>query len=72
MEVIIDETVYEMTRDQLNGVLDVAMKYVPFGIYAIEKDNICELKKDIFEDESELMVAVADYEEKGFKVYYNS
>lgn len=72
MEVIINNSVYGMTREQLNGVLDVAMKHVPFGIYAIEKDDICELKKDRFESKEDLMKSVSDYEEQGFKVYYNS
>ena len=41
-------------------------------MYAVEKDGICELRKDTFESEEELKKAVAEYEAKGFKVHYNS
>ena len=60
-----------MTRKQLNSVLDIAKGQIPFGIYAVEKDGICELKKDTFESGDELKQVVSDYENKGFKVFYN-
>ena len=41
MKVIIGKSVYEMSREWLDGVLDIAIKQVPCGIYAIEKDEIC-------------------------------
>ena len=71
MKVIVNDSVYKMTKKQLNGVLDIASKQIPFGIYAIEKDGICELRKDTFENEDELKQAVSDFEGKGFKVRYN-
>ena len=71
MKVIINGHVYEMTKKQLNGVLDIARKQIPFGIYALEKDGICELRKDTFESEEELKQTVSDFEGKGFKVKYN-
>ena len=72
MKVIIGQSAYEMTAQQLNRVLKVASKQVPFGIYAVKKGRICELHKDKFDIKEDLMVEVAKYVEKGFKVYYNT
>ena len=71
MNVIIGETLYGMNRKQLRGVLKAASSLIPFGIYAVQKDNVCELRKDEFENAEELKKAVEAYKEKGFKVYYN-
>ena len=71
MNVIIGETLYEMNRKQLRGVLEAASSLIPFGIYAVQKDNVCELRKDEFENAEELKKAVGVYKEKGFNVYYN-
>lgn len=71
MKVIINNHVYGMTRKQLNSILDIAGKQISFGIYALEKDGICELRKDKFESEEELKEAVSDFEKKGFKVRFN-
>ena len=72
MKVIIGQSVYEMTEQQLNGVLKVASKQVPFGIYAVKKGRICELHNDKFDSKEELLENVEKYAEKGFKVYYNA
>ena len=71
MNVIIEETLYRMNRKQLRGVLEAASSLIQFGIYAVQKDNVCELRKDEFENAEELKKAVGAYKEKGFKVYYN-
>ena len=71
MNVIIGETLYGMNRKQLRGVLKAASSLIPFGIYAVQKDDVCELRKDEFENAEELKKAVGAYKEKGFKVYYN-
>lgn len=42
MKVIIGQSAYEMTTQQLNGVLKVASKQVPFGIYAVKKGRMTE------------------------------
>lgn len=72
MKVIINESVYEMGRKEYSGVLKVASQQIPCGIYAVEKDGICELRKDTIDSKEELNKAVAEYAAKGFKVYYNS
>lgn len=71
MKVIINESVYEMGRKEYKGVLKVASQQIPCGIYAVEKDGICELRKDTFDSKEELKKAVAEYVTKGFKVHYN-
>ena len=70
-KVIIGKSVYEMNRKQLRGVLEAASSLIPFGIYAVQKDDMCELRKDKFDNAEELKKAVGAYKEKGFKVYYN-
>ena len=72
MKVIIGQSAYEMNTKQLNGVLKVASKQVPFGIYAVKKGRMCELHNDKFDSKEDLMDNVAKYEKKGFKVYYNT
>ena len=71
MKVIIGKSVYEMTAQQLNRVLKVASKQVPFGIYAVKKGKICELHNDKFDSKEDLLANVEKYSMKGFKVYYN-
>ena len=71
MKVLINNELYEMNRKQLRGVLKAASDLIPFGIYAVQKDDVCELHKDEFDNADELEYAVGAYKEKGFKVYYN-
>ena len=71
MNVIIGETLYGMNRKQLRGVLKAASSLIPFGIYAVQKGDVCELRKDKFDNAEELKKAVGAYKEKGFKVYSN-
>lgn len=72
MRVLVGESIYETNRKGLRGILKVASKQIPFGIYAVEKGDYCELRKDKFESKEELKKAVAEYAAKGFKVHYNS
>ena len=54
MNVIIGETLYGMNRKQLRGVLKAASSLIPFGIYAVQKGDVCELRKDKFDNAEEL------------------
>lgn len=72
MKVLVNNSLYEMGRKEYRGVLKVASQQIPCGVYAVEKDGICELRKDTFESKEELKKAVAEYSAKGFKVHYNS
>ena len=60
MKVIIGKSVYEMNRKQLRGVLEAASSLIPFGIYAVQKDDVCELRKDKFENAEELKTLLRD------------
>ena len=71
MNVIIEKNVYGMNRKRLRGVLKIASGLIPFGIYAVQKGDVCEPRKDEFENAEELKKAVEAYKENGFKVYYN-
>ena len=71
MKAIVNNHVYGMMRKQLNSVLKIASDQIPFGIYALEKDGICELRKDTFDSVGELERAVSEYELNGFKVLHN-
>ena len=71
MKVIIGKAVYGMNRKQLRGVLKAASSLIQFGIYAVQKADVCELRKDEFDNAEGLKKAVGAYKEKGFKVYYN-
>ena len=71
MKVLLNNSVYEMSRKQFRVVLSVAKKAVKHGIYAVEKDGMAQMKKETHSNKAELEKAVAEYEEKGFKVYYN-
>lgn len=71
MKVIVNENVCEMGRKEYRGVLKVASQQIPCGIYAVEKDGFCELRKDTFESKEELKKVVAEYAAKGFEVHWN-
>ena len=51
--------------------MNVTKKQVSMGIYAVEKDGVCELKNERYTDIDDLKRVVSDYEGCGFKVYYN-
>ena len=71
MKVLLNNSVYEMSRNQFRGVLSVAKKSINYGIYAVEKGGMAQMKKETYSNKAELEKAVSEYEEKGFKVYYN-
>lgn len=71
MKVLVNESLYKMGRKEYKVVLKVASEQIPCGIYAVEKEGICELRKDTFNGKEELKKSVAEYAAKGFKVHYN-
>lgn len=72
LKILVNNSLYEMGRKEYRGFLKVASKQIPFGIYAVEKDGICELRKDKIDSKEELKKTVAEYAAKGFKVHCNS
>lgn len=71
MKVIINNSVYDMTKGQADKVLKVASEQIPLGIYAIEKDGIIELKKEKCRTKAKLETLICMFESKGFQVYFN-
>lgn len=72
MLLIIGENTYKMTMKQEKSMLSIASRMIKKGIYAVEKQGVCELLKEQYKTEEDLKRAVKDYKEKGFKVHYNA
>lgn len=60
-----------MSKGEYKNLLIVAKEQVSIGIYAVEKDNYAELRKDIFNSKKKLKNAVREFKQQGYKVYYN-
>ena len=71
MKVLINDHVYEMGRKAFRGVLDIAKESVPHGIYAVSKDDFCEMKKETFRNQEEMNKQIVAYQKQGFRVYFN-
>ena len=71
MILFFDKSTYNMPRKQVEGVIEFARKRVEFGIYAVEKKNVVELKNEPYDTKESLEKAIKEYEAQGFKVYYN-
>lgn len=71
MRVLVNKNVYGMNKSELEKLLEVASKQVPCGIYAILKDDYCELKNDKYKGLDALNKKVAEYQKQGFTVYCN-
>lgn len=63
--------VYKMSRQEYQGLLQVASEQVPFGIYAIEKKDYAELRADKCKSITQLKNLTRDYKANGFKVLSN-
>lgn len=64
MKVIVNNSVYDMTKEQADGVLKFASEQIPFGIYAIEKDGIIELRKDKPKNKVKLNLLIQQFKSK--------
>ena len=51
--------------------MDIAKKSVPHGIYAVSKDDFCEMKKETFRNQEEMNKRIVEYQKQGFRVYFN-
>ena len=71
MRLIIDRNIYKMSVQQKKSILGIASSMIKKGIYAVEKDGVCELLKEKYTTDEDLQRAIAEYEKNGFKVYYN-
>lgn len=70
-KVIINNKVYKMKKKSLKGLFDIGKEHVKLGIYAVEKDNIIEMKRDILPSKTKLKEEIRKYKSQGYKVYSN-
>ena len=71
MRVLINRNVYEVGRKAFRSILDIASESVSRGIYAVDKDGFCEMKKETFRTQEEMNKKIAEYQKYGFRVYFN-
>ena len=62
---------YRMSRKEYQGLLDIASEQVPFGVYAVEKGNYAELRRDKCESVTKLKELIRQFKQQGFKVHAN-
>ncbi len=46
MRVEVMNRVYRMSRREYEGLLEIASEQVPFGIYAVERQDYAQLRRD--------------------------
>lgn len=71
MIVNMGENTYKMSRKQFKTFRETAKKCMPFGIYAITKNEAAIMLNEIPKDKEDLRKQVEEYKSKGFKVHYN-
>jgi len=73
-KLIVNGNVYEIAEPLTVACLETARdKYKEekqYAIYAVEKDGIIEMKREISDSNEVLRAAVVKYQNRGFKVYY--
>ncbi len=62
---------YRMSRKEYEGMLQMASEQVPFGIYAVEKDQYAELRNDKCQSITQLKARIRQFKSHGFKVHAN-
>lgn len=62
---------YRMSRKEYQGLLKIAKEQVPFGVYAIEKADYAELRRDVCESSTKLKEITRQFRQQGFKVWSN-
>lgn len=60
-----------MSRKECQGLLELAREQVPFGIYAVEREDYMELRHDKRTSMSQLKKLTRQYKAQGFKVHAN-
>lgn len=62
---------YQMSQKEYQGLLETASEQVPFGIYAIEKQDYAELRCDKCQSITQLKNLTRQFKAQDFKVYAN-
>ena len=71
MRVKVMSHLYRMSRQEYQGLLKIAAKQVPLGVYALEKGDYAELRCDHCCSMGELKRLSRRFRAQGFKVYSN-
>ena len=62
---------YRMSRKEYQGMLQRAKEQVPMGIYAVEKADYAELRRDKCESITKLKELTRQFRSQGFKAWSN-
>lgn len=60
-----------MSQSEYQGLLKVASEQVPFGVYAVEKQDYAELRNDKCESVTQLKKLIRAFRQEGYKVHAN-
>ncbi len=60
-----------MSPEEYQKMLKLASEQVLFGVYALEKDGMAELRKDNCKSKGKLKELIRSYRLQGFKVHQN-
>lgn len=71
MRVKVMNRLYQMSKEQYEGLLNVASEQVPFGVYAIERKDYAELRRDHCKSSTQLKALKRQFKANGFKVHAN-
>ena len=71
MKVKVGPRTYRMSRKEYQGLLQIAKKQVPMGVYALEKADYAELRNDVCESTTKLKEAIRSFKKQGFRVLSN-
>jgi len=58
-----------MSRKESKKFMDQMKNNVPFGIYAVEKDGIIEMRNDQCKSRTKLKELKKTFKQQGYKVY---
>ena len=76
IKMIVGNKAYILSKTMVKATLKLAKdrytKENVNAIYAVEKDGMVSLLKDVFEDTDAFVKAVANWERGGYKCYYNT
>lgn len=71
MKVKVMNKMYKMNKKEYEGLLKVASDQVPFGIYAVEKQEYAELRNDKCDSITQLKNLTRQFKSQGFRVLSN-
>ena len=71
MKVKVANRMYRMSRKEYQGLLEIAKAQVPMGIYAVEKADYAELRRDSCRSVTQLKDLSRQFRQQGFTVRAN-